>query len=65
MSLEVDKKIYEWLLASRCLKQITSFRALNAKRMQLDARITKKFVLGSQFAKIIKYIVRNNKDIVC
>jgi hypothetical protein len=32
--------------------------------MQLDPRTTKKFALGSQFAKIIAHIVKNDDDMV-
>ena len=41
MSLEIDKKIYDWLITIRCLKEITSYRKVNARKMALDPRTTK------------------------
>ena len=64
MSLEINTNIYDWLIQIRCLKEITSFRKLNSRKMQLDPRTTKKFALGSQFSKIIAHIVKNDDDMV-
>ena len=53
MNLEIDKKIFNWLIDLLVLKHCPSYKQLNNGKISLDEKTTHEFETGHKFLTIL------------